>query len=106
MSAASSALYRLPAPDSLYDGRDEDASDVVRSMKEGQVVCLLASAGMGKSSLAVDVAMRLWRDGYIKGGARFVDMREARTHEDVLGRFCATLEIQQVRIVGLRRLML
>ena len=59
-------------------------------------MCIVAGAGVGKTSVALDVGSRLWQGGHIPGGARFVDMREARTVDDVLGRFCKTLEIKQV----------
>lgn len=48
--------FRLPPPSALYRGREGDALDIVDCLKEGNsAVCLLADAGMGKSSLALDV---------------------------------------------------
>ncbi|GFR42031.1 hypothetical protein Agub_g2848 [Astrephomene gubernaculifera] len=84
------AKCRLPPLDSLYTGRDADAELVVRLVKEQAAaqrgVCLLGGAGLGKSSLAVDVGWRLAREGACPGGAYFCDLREARSMDDVLMR--------------------
>ena len=56
---------------------------------------LLGRFGRGKSSLAVHVGWRMWRQGLLPGGAFLVDLTGARTAEEVEGRFCAALKIQQ-----------
>ena len=91
-----SALFRLPRLDALYCGREGDVEEVVQSLRDGRALCLVGEAGMGKSSLALDVGARLWQEGHIPGGALFVDMREARSADDVVARFCGTLDIKQV----------
>ncbi|GFR47385.1 hypothetical protein Agub_g9100 [Astrephomene gubernaculifera] len=82
------AKCRLPPLDPLYTGRDADAELVVRLVKEQAAaqrgVCLLGGAGLGKSSLAVDVGWRLAKEGACPGGAYFCDLREARSVDDVL----------------------
>ncbi|GFR42040.1 hypothetical protein Agub_g2856 [Astrephomene gubernaculifera] len=90
------AKCRLPPLDSLYTGRDTDAELVVRLVKEQAAaqrgVCLLGGAGLGKSSLAVDVGWRLAREGVCPGGAYFCDLREARSVDDVLMRIALAVE--------------
>ncbi|GFR52368.1 hypothetical protein Agub_g14927, partial [Astrephomene gubernaculifera] len=84
------ARCRLPPLDPLYTGRDADAELVVRLVKEQAAaqrgVCLLGGAGLGKSSLAVDVGWRLAKEGACPGGAYLCDLRDARSVDDVLMR--------------------
>jgi hypothetical protein len=54
----------LPDLEPLYCGREEEAAAVAVQLR-GQGVralLLLAPGGLGKSSLAVDVGWRLWRE--------------------------------------------
>ncbi|GFR47384.1 hypothetical protein Agub_g9098 [Astrephomene gubernaculifera] len=84
------AKCRLPELDPLYKGRDADAELMVRLLKEQAAaqrgVCLLGGAGLGKSSLAVDVGWRLAKEGACPGGAYFCDLREVSSVEDALMR--------------------
>ena len=81
----------------MYCGRKDDVVEVVQSLRDGHALCLVGEAGMGKSSLALDVGARLWQEGHIPWGALFVDMREACSADDVMARFCGTLDMKQVR---------
>ena len=66
----------------------------------GRALCVVAEAGAGKSSVALDVGARLWRAGRIPAGTLRLDLREARTVDGVAACFCAVLGVAQVRTSG------
>ena len=85
ITAASMGRCRLPGLDPLYNGRAEDAEEVVGHLCRGGppsdspghgssiAVCLIGNAGMGKSSLAFDVGWRLSKQGALPGeGAMYL----------------------------------
>ena len=80
ITAASMGRCRLPGQDRFYCGRAVDAEEVVRQLCRGDTpfqrlghgpasiaVCLIGNAGMGKSSLAFDVGLRLSKQGALPG---------------------------------------
>ncbi|KAF5827603.1 hypothetical protein DUNSADRAFT_354 [Dunaliella salina] len=90
----------LPYLDRLYRGRDQEAAMLEHKLraqldrKDGNckaAICLKASAGMGKSTLGLDVGWRMAMSGKCPAGVQMADMREAWSYEEVLGRFCSTL---------------
>ena len=87
----------LPFVEPGYVGRNAEAADIAQHLLTKGSLVLLARGGMGKSSLAADVGWRLYRSGHLPGGALWVDLREARSGEDVEARFCAALGMQRVR---------
>lgn len=97
-TSSMAARSQLPGLDDAYVGRDEEAvSLVAQLMAPGtRGMLLLAGAGMGKSSLAVDVGQRLLGAGAVPGGALWADMREAGSAGEVDSRLCACLGVQQV----------
>ncbi len=72
---------RVPKLDPRYCGRDQDAQEMVKLMLMGQggngssqtagnhasVMCLVGTAGLGKSQLALDIGRRMWQQGAAPG---------------------------------------
>ncbi|KAG2487918.1 hypothetical protein HYH03_013498 [Edaphochlamys debaryana] len=72
-----------------YTGREEEASGLAEHLRAHGSLVLLGEGGMGKSSLAADVASRLVLGGEAPGGVKWVDLREAFSGADVETRFFA-----------------
>ncbi|KAF5837461.1 hypothetical protein DUNSADRAFT_4377 [Dunaliella salina] len=94
--------YKLPKLEQFYVGREQDALALVhafqqqldsRSGSRKAAVCIVAGAGMGKSSLSLDVGWRMAKAEMCPAGAVFVDMREALTFEAAIGRMCYALGV-------------
>ncbi|KAF5833549.1 hypothetical protein DUNSADRAFT_10081 [Dunaliella salina] len=94
----------LPLPDALYTGRSEEAENMLQQILASPAgggtgqhggLCLLAGAGIGKSSFGLDIGHKLYGSGICPGGAIMVDLREACTKEDVLARFSNALELEK-----------
>lgn len=86
----------LPQVDAFYRGRAEDAKRFVRHLERTGSLALVAQGGMGKSMLAADVSGQLHRARVLMAAPVLVDLREARTKEDVQARFCSALYIEAV----------
>ncbi|KAG2487441.1 hypothetical protein HYH03_014008 [Edaphochlamys debaryana] len=88
---------QLPPLPAHYTGRDYEAEVVAAHLRQRGSLLLLAPGGMGKSSLAADVAARLLRsEGLASRAARalWVELREAGSVEAVEARFCAALGVK------------
>lgn len=63
--------YKLPKLDPLYGGREEVAQSIVGRLSSSsscRVFSLVADGGLGKSSIALDVAWRMLKAGNLPGG--------------------------------------
>ncbi|KAG1657812.1 hypothetical protein FOA52_006589 [Chlamydomonas sp. UWO 241] len=100
---AGSFGFDLPAVDLLYVERERGYVDgLMAHLKPGDAtaayarcMCLVGGAGLGKSSIALDVGKQLSIRGMTLGGALLVDLREARSLCDVEGRFCAAAGVDK-----------
>ena len=79
-------------------GREEEAVELESHLAARGSLVLLAPGGMGKSSLAIDVGLRLLRSGAASRGVLWVDLRGAFTQAEVEARFCASLGLQAVSV--------
>ncbi|PNH07436.1 hypothetical protein TSOC_006108 [Tetrabaena socialis] len=91
----------IPPLDPAYCGRAGMAAELASSLASGLLgqqpataLCIVASAGHGKSSLAHDIAWRLW-EGREAAGVVLVDARKMYTQHEVDGAFCAALQLNQ-----------
>ncbi|KAF5831727.1 hypothetical protein DUNSADRAFT_12674, partial [Dunaliella salina] len=93
---------KLPKLEEHYVSREQDALDLEhkfhqqldsKSSSHGAAVCVVAGAGMGKSSLGLDVGWRFVKARMCPAGAVFVDLREACTFEAVIWRMCCALDV-------------
>ncbi|KAG2487434.1 hypothetical protein HYH03_014001 [Edaphochlamys debaryana] len=83
----------LPPPPPHYAGREAEAEALVTVLQQRSIL-LHGPGGMGKSSLAADVATRMLHAGAVASRALWVDLREAWSAEEVEARFCAALGLQ------------
>lgn len=86
-------LTALPTP---LIGRDEELAAAVRMMseKETSLVTLTGTGGVGKTRLALEVAVKL-RDAF-PDGVFFVDLSALRDPELVMSTIVATLRVREV----------
>ncbi|MBB4933479.1 putative ATPase/DNA-binding CsgD family transcriptional regulator/Tfp pilus assembly protein PilF [Lipingzhangella halophila] len=73
--------HNLPSPADDFIGRERDVSDICQLLGNLGLVSLTGTGGIGKTRLAVNVAERLMHR--IDDGARFVDLSDATTTEQV-----------------------
>eukprot|EP00798_Chlamydomonas_sp_ICE-L_P018725 gene18725-25256_t len=105
-TAGASLGFGLPSVDPLYVERERGyVEGLIRKMASlgndsasaGCVscLCLVGGGGLGKSNIALDMGLKMWRQGLVPGGAVMVDLREARSLLDLAGRFCAALSVDK-----------
>ncbi|MGE3108884.1 MAG: protein kinase [Phycisphaerales bacterium] len=84
-SPRESRTHNLPRPDGLFRGREERVSFLVSTLSGSEIPLMTLSGfgGVGKSALAVEAAHRL--RGRFPHGVWLVDLRSARTAEDIAG---------------------
>ncbi len=80
-----------PAPDTFV-GRDRELITLREALQTpGRVVSLLGPGGTGKTRLAQELGLGI-RDDY-PGGAWFIDLTEARSHDGICAAVAHTLDI-------------
>ncbi|KAG2487438.1 hypothetical protein HYH03_014005 [Edaphochlamys debaryana] len=85
----------LPPLPPHYAGREAEAEALITELQQCSIL-LHGPGGIGKSSLAADVAARLLRAaGGVARRALWVGLREAGSAEEVEARFCAALGVQR-----------
>ena len=65
-----------------FVGRERDIVDLARLLGSTRMVTLTGTGGIGKTRLALHVAERVLRR--FPDGARFIDLSESSTHDQVL----------------------
>ncbi|EFJ48040.1 TPR repeat domain, kinesin-like protein [Volvox carteri f. nagariensis] len=105
---SSAAPCQLPTLDTTYEqygGRDPEAKELAQWMQKPDIraAAVVASGGMGKTCLAVDVAWRLWRCKQCSAGVLYVDCRGAFSRDAMVMRLraAAGLSGEQGGVEGL-----
>lgn len=80
----------LPRSPTLI-GRDGDRAKIEGLLEQSSLVTIVGSAGCGKTSLAVDIAHRV-ASGFADG-ARFVDLGEVVSGQEVTSHLVSTLDL-------------
>ncbi|PNH07438.1 hypothetical protein TSOC_006113 [Tetrabaena socialis] len=99
--AAAPRRCDIPPLDPVYCGRAGVAAELASSLASGlcgqqpaTALCIVASAGYGKSSIAHDIAWRLW-ESQAAAGVVLVDTRKVYTKREVDSAFCTALQLDQ-----------
>jgi len=82
----------VPTPPTPTIGRDREAADVIDLLERAQVVTLLGPGGVGKTRLAIDVALRRFETTTV--GACYVDLTQASDGVSVPGLITRSLGIE------------
>jgi hypothetical protein len=90
----------LPQPDENFAGRDKEVETIISALNKGMAVSITATAGVGKSSVACAAGWAMWRSGSLPNGAMFVDLRGARTRDDVMQRLAAAPQDKLMSVTG------
>jgi predicted ATPase/class 3 adenylate cyclase len=89
--APRSRAGNLPAPGASIVGRDVEIDAVVSDLTVASVVTLVGVGGVGKTTLALEVARRLGHDG--DEGSWFVDLTTVDDPDEVPSRIAAALGV-------------
>lgn len=115
LTAASVAVegpYQLPPLPPTHVPRDDVSARVAAELTAApgggggdqcRAAVLVAPPGMGKTTLAIEVAWRLVTGGGAGGGVVWVDLAGARTWHDVEARIMVALGLIKVRVQGAGR---
>ena len=80
----------LPRRRTRLIGREREARTVTETVTNNWLVTIVGPGGMGKTSLAVEVAGEL----EVPGGAHFVDLATVSDGSDVIAAVCSALRLQ------------
>ncbi len=99
-SSASQIPNNLPPRPSPFVNREAEILQVINALlnSEVSVVALVGMAGIGKTTLALEIAYRLLNMGKFTGGIIWLSARNLRASDDIVGVVETTLGVSQAEI--------
>ena len=88
----------LPTKPQFFTGRSGEMHAVISELLQSRLITLTGVGGIGKTTLAIEVARwTCWRNIFPQG-VYYVDLRQTDTADGVLDLLCAALEVRVSRL--------